>query len=186
MASPVLVESAPKINAALNLRVGDQTWESLSFGVLKNILVASKVEPLFVRLDPEKELAKFAPKPEAKPEPKVETVAENKTNEVISIDDFDKIKLLTGEIIGCKHHPDAKKLLVLQVKIGEETRQIVSGIAEFYQPDELIGKCVVVVSNLKEATIRGVTSKGMILCASSGKKLEVLETKNLPSGSEVN
>ena len=104
----------------------------------------------------------------------------------ITIDDFAKISLVTGEIIDCQLHPDAKKLLVLQVKIGNEVRQIVSGIREYYEPQDLIGKVVVVVENLKEAKIRGLQSKGMILCASKGDRLEVVEVKSLPSGAEVN
>lgn len=179
MLSVVLVESAPKMYQALGLKAEDITWDSLEFGKLANIKVIEKIEPLFVRLDPEKEQAKHQKKTEEK-------VDEVEKKQEITIDDFAKISLVTGEIIDCQPHPDAKKLLVLQVKIGNEVRQIVSGIREYYEPQDLIGKVVVVVENLKEAKIRGLQSKGMILCASKGDRLEVVEVKSLPSGAEVN
>lgn len=179
MLSVVLVESAPKMYQALGLKAEDITWDSLEFGKLANIKVIEKIEPLFVRLDPEKEQAKHQKKTEEK-------VDEVEKKQEITIDDFAKISLVTGEIIDCQLHPDAKKLLVLQVKIGNEVRQIISGIREYYEPQDLIGKVVVVVENLKEAKIRGLQSKGMILCASKGDRLEVVEVKSLPSGAEVN
>ncbi len=179
MLSVVLVESAPKMYQALGLKAEDITWDSLEFGKLANIKVIEKIEPLFVRLDLEKEQAKHQKKTEEK-------VDEVEKKQEITIDDFAKISLVTGEIIDSQLHPDAKKLLVLQVKIGNEVRQIVSGIREYYEPQDLIGKVVVVVENLKEAKIRGLQSKGMILCASKGDRLEVVEVKSLPSGAEVN
>ena len=103
----------------------------------------------------------------------------------INMDDFSKISMVIGEIIECKKHPNADKLLVSQIKIGNEIKQIVSGIAQFYSPDELIGKKVVVVQNLESSMIRGVESSGMMLCASSDNKLEVLEVKEIPSGAIV-
>lgn len=92
--------------------------------------------------------------------------------------------LRVGEIIASKKHPNATKLLVSQVKIGEEVRQIVSGIAEYYAPEEIIGKKVLVVVNLKPVKIRGEMSNGMLLCAEIGDKLELLESK-MPSGSVI-
>lgn len=103
----------------------------------------------------------------------------------ISIDDFSKVALKVGEILECKKHPDAEKLLVSKVDLGTEVRQIVSGIAKFYKPEEMVGKKVAVVCNLKPVKLRGVISQGMILCADSGKKLEVIEIKNLEKGSII-
>ena len=103
----------------------------------------------------------------------------------INIDDFSKVSMVIGEIIECKKHPNADKLLVSQIKIGNEIKQIVSGIAQFYSANDLIGKKVVVVQNLETSMIRGVESNGMILCASSANKLEVLEVKEIPSGAIV-
>lgn len=192
MLSVVLVESTPKINEALGLSADDLTWDSLVFGKLKEVQVVSSLSPLFVRLDMEKELAKHQKKADNGPtkveNTKVEPVKKEEEKEIseISIDDFRKIKLVTGEIVDCQLHPDASKLLVLQVKIDDEVRQIISGIRQYYEPKDLIGKVVVVVENLKEVTIRGLKSKGMILCGSKGDLLEVIETKKLPSGAEVN
>lgn len=76
-----------------------------------------------------------------------------------------------GQIVEANQHPDADKLLVFKVKIGEETRQIVSGIKNWYEPDDLIGKKVIVVYNLKPVKLRGVESQGMLLAASKGDKL---------------
>ena len=89
------------------------------------------------------------------------------------------------KIISSKKHPDAEKLLVSQIEIGNETRQIVSGIAKYYKPEDIIGKKVIVVTNLKPAKIRGVESNGMVLCASNDDKLELIEVNGLPSGSIV-
>ncbi|MDU5274078.1 MAG: methionine--tRNA ligase subunit beta, partial [Finegoldia magna] len=94
-----------------------------------------------------------------------------KKKEEITIDDFDKLDLRVGQIVEAKQHPDADKLLVFKVKIGEETRQIVSGIKNWYEPDDLIGKKVIVVYNLKPVKLRGVESQGMLLAASKGDKL---------------
>ena len=94
-----------------------------------------------------------------------------KKKEEITIDDFDKLDLRVGQIVEAKQHPDADKLLVFKVKIGEETRQIVSGIKNWYEPDDLVGKKVIVVYNLKPVKLRGVESQGMLLAASKGDKL---------------
>ena len=104
---------------------------------------------------------------------------------LISIDDFSKVVLKIGEIIDCKKHQNAEKLLVSQIQIGSEIRQIVSGIAMYYQPEEMIGKKVVVVTNLKPVKIRGVESCGMVLCAANEEELELLEVEKMPSGTMV-
>jgi methionyl-tRNA synthetase len=100
-----------------------------------------------------------------------------KEEELISIDDFDKIKLKVGEVINCENHPKADKLLVLTVKIGEETRQVVSGIKQWYSAEQLINKKVVVITNLKPVKLRGIESKGMILAAEDNEgNLSLLST----------
>lgn len=88
---------------------------------------------------------------------------EHKEN--ITIDDLDKVELRVGKILSCEKHPKADRLLVSQVKVGPETRQIVSGIAKWYKPEEMVGKDVIVVCNLKPVKLRGVESQGMILAA---------------------
>ena len=116
---------------------------------------------------------------------KVETKKEEEKIPEITFDEFEKISLKVGEILECKRHENADKLLVSKIKIGNEIRQIVSGIAKFYEPSDLIGKKVIVVTNLKPIKIRGVESFGMVLCASNEDKLEIVEVKDLPSGSIV-
>ena len=112
--------------------------------------------------------------------------AEGRGAGVIGIEDFGKVKLRVAEVVAAEPVPKADKLLKLQLSLGEgqPQRQVVSGIAQFYQPDELVGKHVVLVANLKPAKLRGVVSEGMILAASDGKGLKVLEV-NMPAGTEV-
>ena len=111
-----------------------------------------------------------------------------KGKEEITFEDFSKLELKVGTIVSCEKHPKADKLLVEQIDLGDETRQIVSGIAQFYKPEELLGKKVIVVMNLKPAVLRGVESQGMILCAASEDKKDldiVTITKELVNGTEV-
>ena len=89
-----------------------------------------------------------------------------------------------GEVVSCEKHPKADKLLVLQVRIGDETRQIVSGVAKYYRPEEMLGRHVIVVANLKPIKLRGQESKGMILFADSGERLEIVTTE-APDGNQV-
>ena len=106
-------------------------------------------------------------------------------NAIRTIDDFSKIQLKVGKVIKCEKHPNADKLLVSQIDVGEETpRQIVSGIDDVYSPEELVGKYVVLVANLKPAKLRGVMSHGMLLAASKGDELQIVET-TMPVGSKV-
>jgi len=122
----------------------------------------------------EKEVAK---KEAPKKEEKVEEV---------TIDDFAKLQFKVGTILKCEPHPKADRLLVEQVDLGGEVRQIVSGIAKHYKPEELIGKQVVVVTNLKPVKLRGVESYGMILCATDDKDLSfVTVAKEMPNGVTV-
>ena len=140
--------------------------------------VTEKPQQLFARLDPkevEKKVEALYPQKEEKQED------ENQ----ITIDDFAKIELVVGTVEKCEKHPDADKLLVSQINIGKETRQIVSGIADFYTSEDMIGKKVIVVSNLKPAKLRGVESQGMILAGSKKKMLELVSVENLPNGTKI-
>ena len=107
---------------------------------------------------------------------KVETI-EQKGNNIKNV--------VVGKILEVTKHPDADKLLVSQINIGKETRQIVSGIADFYTPEEMVGKKVIVVTNLKPAKLRGVESQGMILAGSKKKMLELVSVENLPNGTKI-
>lgn len=106
---------------------------------------------------------------------------------LISIDDFDKLELEVGQILKCEAHPKSEKLLVSQVQLDGEVRQIVSGIAKFYKPEELVGKKVIVVKNLKPIKLRGVESSGMLLCASDkdDNHLELVSLNEALVGDEV-
>ncbi|RUL87696.1 methionine--tRNA ligase subunit beta [Tautonia sociabilis] len=92
----------------------------------------------------------------------------------ISYDDFAKIELRVAKVLEARPHPNADKLLLLQVDVGDETKQIVAGIRPHYQPEELVGKLIVVVNNLAPAMLRGEASNGMLLAASSGDKVILL------------
>jgi len=178
------------------------------FGLLANgTKVAEKPEYLFTRLDATKikaELLKRGILKEETEEEKVEEtkqvkaeqkpeIKEEKANvvDIITIDDFMKIKLRVGEIVEAEKVEKADKLLKFSVKIGEETRTIVSGIAKYYTPEEMLGKKVVVVFNLKPAKLRGIESAGMLLCACYTKEdgteevVLVSPEKPVPSGSVV-
>ena len=148
--------------------------------------VTDKPEILFMRLDSAEVMAKVEElqKKNAEPEvkyPEVEPKAE------ISLDDFDKVQLRVGEVIKCEPVPKAKKLLCSQIRIGNEVRQIVSGIAMHYKPEEMVGKKVAVITNLKPVKLCGVLSEGMILAASDDDgNLSVLTVdKDIIAGSEI-
>ena len=97
-----------------------------------------------------------------------------------------KVELVVGTVEECKKHPDADKLLVSQINLGKETRQIVSGIADHYTPEEFVGKKVIVVANLKPAKLRGVESQGMVLAGDNQRDLlEVINVENLPNGTKI-
>lgn len=116
-----------------------------------------------------------------------EEVIEEIKEELITIDDFDKIKLKVAEIIECEDHPKADKLYVLQIKLGEEQRQVVSGIKAYYAKEDLVGKKVVVITNLKPVKLRGIESNGMVLAAedSEGKLSLVSTLEDLNSGATI-
>ena len=105
----------------------------------------------------------------------------------ITLDDFAKVRLQVGEVVACERVEKSDKLLHETVKIGGETRSIVSGIAKFYTPEEMVGKRVVVVTNLKPVKLRGVLSEGMILCAedADGNLSLVTPEKAMQSGGSV-
>jgi methionyl-tRNA synthetase len=101
---------------------------------------------------------------------------------MITIDDFANVDLRTAEVTAAEPHPNADRLLVLQLRLGEEERQIVAGIRGHYEPEELVGKTIVVVANLQPVTLRGVESNGMLLAVKDGDRVNVL-TPDRASGS---
>lgn len=106
--------------------------------------------------------------------------------EMITLDDFEKIDLRVAQVIEAEKVENADKLLKLQLKVGEETRTVVSGIAQYYSPEEMIGKKLILIANLKPVKLRGIESQGMILAASNDEKLVLVGLDNdIESGSEV-
>lgn len=150
--------------------------------------VTEKPEILFARMDIKEVMEKVAEIQAAqKAEAEGEKYPEVEKKPEITIDDFDKVQIQVGEVVKCEPVPKAKKLLVSQIKIGGETRQIVSGIAKYYKPDEMIGKKVAVITNLKPCKLCGVESQGMILAAGDdeGNLSIVTVDKDIVSGSEI-
>lgn len=164
-----------------------KSWDSLkNFGTLPSGTKVKKGGIIFPRVEFEKEDKKVStPKEEASKKDATET--EKKQNEQITIDDFAKVEFRVAKVLECEKVEGAKKLLKLKLEVGEEIRQVVSGLAENYKPEDLIGKNVVLVANLKPAKLRGIESQGMILAASEGDKVTVVTTlEDIKSGSIVN
>lgn len=183
---PFVVKTSNKILDAL--LVPEQDRKNNNIQKFENILVGkelAQIAPLFPRLNIEAELKIFD---DSKQEKKVNKMEENNRNikEKITIDDFAKVELKVGKVLECEKVENADKLLKSQVKIGDEVRTIVSGIAKFYKPEEMVGKKVIVVTNLKPAVLRGIESNGMILCASIGDKLSIISPEDdIEDGAEV-
>ena len=185
---PFMPETSQKIKAQLN--APDRGYEQLGeFGLYPDGgKVVEKPEILFARLDLNEVMEKVeAKKAAAKEEPAGEPGVNVDKKPEITIDDFDKVQLRVGEIIKCEAVPKSKKLLCSQVKMGSEVRQIVSGISQYYKPEEMVGKKVIVVANLKPAKLAGVLSEGMLLCAENEKGEYVLlaPESDVPNGVEV-
>lgn len=183
---PMLSVTAHKILEQINIPTEDATLDSVAaFGGYPAGNKVKRGENLFERLDIDVEMEELEKMFGAKDE-KAEEI-EWKQKEEIGIDDFANMDLRVGRVLSCEKHPKADKLLVSQIKIGNQTRQIVSGIANFYKPEEMIGKTVVVVVNLKPVKLRGVLSEGMVLCASTPDdgKLVAVSADGVPDGCEV-
>jgi len=169
--NPFLTQTSEKIFTFLNTDITD--YESvLTFGNLVSGKEVGNATPLFDRIDEKKLLEEIEAKKAASAEKVIEKPADANVNE-ITFDDFMKLELRCAQIISCEPVPKAKKLLKLQVDLGYEKRQVVSGIAKYYKPEELVGKKVALVANLKPAVLCGVESNGMIL-ASGEEDVKVL------------
>ncbi len=187
--SAAMPETAQKIAVQLNCPEACLTWDSIQkFGIYPEDVQIKRGEALFPRIELVK---KEAVKKEVKAEPqKKDGKKAPEPNEplpegLITIDDFAKVQLRVAEVVACEAHPDADRLLVLQLMVGQEKRQVVSGIAKYYQPADLVGKTVILVANLKPVMLRGLESNGMILAATKGKKLSLVTVEGIPSGGKV-
>ena len=190
---PFMPETAAKIAAQLNDKI--RGFEELdTFGkYVSGTKVTEKPEILFARLDVkevvEKAEALYASRNQdsSKEEEDAEPVIDIEAKPEISYEDFDKLQFRVGKIIACEEVPKSKKLLCSQVKIGSEVKQIVSGIKQHYSAEEMVGKKVLVLTNLKPAKLAGVLSEGMLLCAEDAEGNLALMTpeKDMPAGAEV-
>lgn len=196
--APFVPVTAPKIYEQLGLGkpesffMADAVWGKMATGTK-----VQKGEPLFPRIEVTeagetviaatkktavKAIKAEAPKAEAKKEAKSAAAAADE----ITIDDFAKIDLRVATVVAAERVPKTDKLIKLQVKIGDEERTIVSGIAQHYEPENLIGKNVIVIANLKPAKLRGIESRGMVLAASDGEgNLVLADAPGIASGSKV-
>ena len=201
MAAVALAAYLPDTSAKILDMLGTQERDYLKldqFGLLETGgKVVEKPEILFARVDIKELMEKVeADKTaNAQAQPAAEPAEEAETEEGIDIepkaeitfDDFEKLQFQVGEIIACEAVKKSKKLLCSQVKIGNQVRQIVSGIRKHYSPEEMVGKKVMVVTNLKPATLAGVKSEGMILCAedADGNLSLMVPEKKMPAGAEI-
>ena len=184
-------ETTERILAQLNAQ--KRTLEDLkTFGLYPSgNKVTEKPEILFARLDLKEVLAKVEELHPKKEEPveekKEENVIDIEAKPEITFDDFGKLQFQVGEIIACEEVKKSRKLLCSQVKIGSQVRQIVSGIKAHYSAEEMVGKKVMVVTNLKPAKLAGILSEGMILCAedADGKLSLMVPEKEMPAGAEI-
>jgi len=183
---PFLIETCPKVFNLLNIEEEYQSFSSYSFGKKSKYEIVKKGEHLFPRLDVEQEVENIrlmmdANKQSTPEKKKIEILPE------INIDDFAKIDIRVGRVIEGHPHENAKKLLVFTIDTGDKVRTIVSGIAADYKPEDLIGKNVLVIANLKPVKLRGIMSEGMILAAEddNGKLYVVEADKHLKPGDKV-
>ena len=189
---PFMPDTAEKVLAQLNAQKrGMEAMEQ--YGLYKSgTKVTEKPEILFARLDINEVMKKVEelhpPVAEQAEEPvKEETVIDIEPKEEITFEEFGKMQFQVGEIIACEAVKKSKKLLCSQVKIGSQVKQIVSGIKAHYSPEEMVGKKVMVLVNLKPAKLAGVLSEGMLLCAEdeNGELALMVPEKEMPSGAEI-
>lgn len=200
MLQPFLTQAPHKVWAQLGISAGElTTWDSIrTFGIIPAGTKLSKGEPIFPRLDAEQEVAAIAeamsgtvPSDGAsgnEPESSSASAppAAGEEAEEISIDDFMKVDLRVAQVIHAEPVQKADKLLKLQLDLGYEQRQVVSGIAKFYTPEQLVGRKVICVTNLKPVKLRGELSQGMILAASQGDQLTLATVPDgMPNGAKV-
>lgn len=178
--TPFMPETSKEVFRQINTEKTDfasiETWGNYE----KNNKVVENTNVLFARVDEKKTMDEIMQYMESK--------AEIKTTfkEEVSIEDFDKLDIRIGTVMDCQRHPKADKLLVFDIKCGSDRRTIVSGIAQYYQPEDLIGKKVAFIANLAPRKLRGIESKGMILSAEDAKgNLEVVTVDKVEDGADI-
>ena len=182
MLTPFIPRSAAKIMECFPEYDGAKDFSSVKFGGLKEGTAVVKSAPVFPRIDVKKDIAEIAAmmtarhkeQEKAKKTDKPAEAKEQPKFEQITIDDFMKIELRVALVTACEKVEKSKKLLKLSVDLGYEQRTVVSGIADYYKPEELVGKKVCLVANLKPAKLCGIESQGMILCSDDGEKVSLV------------
>ena len=184
---PYMPETVEKILKQLNAE--PRRFEDLTtFGHYKSgTKVTEKPEILFARLDEEEVLKQAQELMNKQAQAAAGPVIDIEPKEEITFDEFGKMQFQVGEIIACEEVKKSKKLLCSQVRVGSEVKQIVSGIKAYYKPEEMVGKKVMVLVNLKPAKLAGVLSEGMLLCAENekGELALVVPEKDMPAGAEI-
>ncbi len=184
--SPYLPDTCEKVAKMLNLdlREYDKLGE---FGLINQVKVTENPEILFARIDSVKVMEEVNKMIEERKEKVAEEVKEEDKKEPIEIDDFAKVELKIAKVLACEKVEKSKKLLKLTVKVGEETRTVVSGIALAYSPEEMVGKKLAMITNLKPAKLCGIVSEGMIICAEdkNGKLAFLTPEKDIDDGSQI-
>ena len=167
---PVMPSKMAELRKTLGLKEEDIVPSIDKLSIWKGLEDGAAVldfTPLFPRVEPIKEVKK-------------------ENDNVITIDEVGKVQLKTAVVVSAEKVKDADKLLLLKIQIGDEQRQIVSGIAEYYKPEDLVGKTIIVIANLKPAILRGIESNGMLLAAKKGKTLRLVTTDGeIASGASV-
>ena len=176
---PFLPGTSDKIFAQIG-----SSCDSFEIGALESGKPVGKAEALFARIDEEKLMAEINAQIEAA-KAKEEVIPAPEKMPEISYDKFMDVELRSAQIIACENVKGAKKLLKLQIDLGYEKRQVVSGIAKFYKPEDLIGKKVIVVANLKPVILCGVESYGMILASGEEEIRVVFLDENTPNGERI-
>jgi len=177
---PFMHTTSSRIRKQLGLWYADPEWSDTQVFDMMDGEQVKKGKALFPRMDIEKELAEL----EAMNKPETPQKEYPPIKDPIDYEDFAKLDMRVGLVQSCEKHPNADKLLVFQIKMGNEVRQIVSGVADCYKPEELMGKKVIVLANLKPRKLRGVESNGMLLFADNGDRYEYLTTA-APDGEVV-
>ena len=197
MLKPFITKAPNKILALFGIDgESEKYFDNVTFGVLKGGIAVEKAQPIFPRIDVKKEIAEIekmmterhkAQKTKEKEEQKkVEKMQENQKKEQITIDEFFKTELKVAVVKTCEKVEKSSKLLKLTLDLGDEERTVASGLQKYYKPEELIGKKVILVANLKPAKLCGIESQGMVLCAEHGDNVVIITPDgDLPAGSIV-
>ena len=187
--TPYMPETSEKIREQLGVAADDYTWQSLeNYGGIKEGTKLVKAEPLFPRIDVAKEIEELgkllAPKAPEKTDEVPQSDEEQEPIEPeIEFDDFAKVDLRVGKVIACEEVKKSRKLLKLTVEVGKETRTILSGIKSSYSAEDMVGKNVIIVANLKPRTMCGIESRGMVLAVGEGDDIVlVAPEKKVKSG----